>query len=64
MTLMFIALATLCSFVIMVFSIGNSSVRFFNTWQFPMLLALLLDGIFVLGNEDQKVTFPKNLVYQ
>ena len=46
-TLVLIFLAALCSFFIMTFSIGNSFIKYYNTWQFPMLLALLLDGIFL-----------------
>ncbi len=42
--LLFIALALFLSFFVMIHSVKNSKLQYFNTWQFPMLLALLLDG--------------------
>lgn len=47
-TLFFITMALFLSFFIMIHSVKNSKLQYFNTWQFPMLLALLLDGIISL----------------
>lgn len=45
LTLLFIVLALFLSFIVMVHAVKNSKLQYFNTWQFPMLLALFLDGI-------------------
>jgi hypothetical protein len=45
LTLLFIVLALFLSLIVMVYAVKHSKLQFFNTWQFPMLLALFLDGI-------------------
>ena len=50
--LILIFIAAICSAYVMTYSItnyslGNSKIKYYNTWQFPMLLALLLDGFLV-----------------
>jgi hypothetical protein len=47
-TLLFIVLALFLSFIVMIYSVKNSKLQYFNTWQFPMLLALFLDGIITI----------------
>lgn len=48
LTLLFIVLALFFSFIVMIYSVKHSKLQYFNTWQFPMLLALFLDGIISL----------------
>jgi hypothetical protein len=45
LTLLFIVLALFFSLIVMVYAVKHSKLQFFSTWQFPMLLALFLDGI-------------------
>jgi hypothetical protein len=45
----FIGLAMLCSFIILAYSSQDIKKYSFNTWQFPMLLALFIDGILFLN---------------
>jgi hypothetical protein len=45
LTLLFIVLALFFSLIVMIYAVKNSNLQFFSTWQFPMLLALFLDGI-------------------
>ena len=44
LAVMFTGLAMFCSFIIMIHAVHNLKLRSFNTWQFPMLLALFFDG--------------------
>jgi hypothetical protein len=39
-----IAFALFFSFIIMVYAIRNNRLKQLNSWQFPMLLALLFDA--------------------
>lgn len=43
-----IALALFFSFVIMVYAIRSKRLKEFNSWQFPMLLALLFDAVMAI----------------
>lgn len=48
LTVIFIGLALISSLIIVVHCVRDSNVHVFNTWQFPMLLALFFDAIVVL----------------
>jgi len=49
----FIGLSLLLSLFIFIYSLTNKqNINNFNTWQFPMLLALFLDGVLVLYNKE------------
>ncbi len=47
-TLISIVFALFFSFFVMIHAVKNSKLQYYNTWQFPMLLALFLDGIMTL----------------
>jgi len=48
----FIGVSLLLSLFIFLYSLQhNKSINNFNTWQFPMLLALFFDGLLVLHNK-------------
>lgn len=47
-TIICMVLALFSSFIVMIYSVKHSKLQYFNTWQFPMLLALFLDGIISL----------------
>jgi uncharacterized membrane protein YqjE len=48
LTVLFIGFALISSFVIVIHCVRDSNVHVFNTWQFPMLLALFFDAVVVL----------------
>ena len=48
LTVIFIGLALISSFIIIIHCVKDSNIHVFNTWQFPMLLALFFDAVIVL----------------
>lgn len=48
LTILFIGLALVTSFIIVIHCVRHSNIHVFNTWQFPMLLALFFDAVVVL----------------
>jgi hypothetical protein len=45
LSVIFIGLAMVLSFIVLIHAVKNSKMKNFSTWQFPMLLALFFDGV-------------------
>lgn len=48
LTTALIGIALISSFFIIIHCVRNSNIHVFNTWQFPMLLALFFDSMIVI----------------
>lgn len=48
LTTVLIGIALISSFIILIHCVRDSQMNTFNTWQFPMLLALFFDSILVI----------------
>ena len=48
LTTALIGIALISSFIVLIHCVRDSQIHVFNTWQFPMLLALFFDSILVI----------------
>ena len=53
LTVIFIGLALISSFIIIIHCVRDSNIHVFNTWQFPMLLAILTEAIYINGKYNK-----------